>query len=202
MPTDSYTDDVVSVPRAAIRWPLEIPRPSGFRPEDPATWPDLQGRLEYVEGRLLFMPPCGDLQQDVAWSLPTVFEPWLTQNREFVGAANEAGMLLQGEIRAADGAIWRRVDVEPRTGGFRRVPPILAVEIAGRDEDEANLREKARWYLDRGVAVVWLIFPETRELVILRPASESRHGAGQKLPSTPELPGLEVEVDRIFRQLS
>ncbi len=156
MATESYADDIVSVPRAAIRWPLELPLPPGFRPEEPSTWPRLAGRLEYVGG----------------------------------------------EIRAADGAIWRRTDVEPRTGGFRRAPPVLAVEIAGRDETEPVLREKARWYLDHGVARVWLVLPDTREVVALTADGESRHSDRDRLSGGPELPGLEIEVARLFRQLS
>src|SRR5262249_47348486 len=48
----------ISVP-ASIRFPVELDIPAGFDPGDPATWPRVEGRLEYVAGKLLYMPPCG-----------------------------------------------------------------------------------------------------------------------------------------------
>jgi Uma2 family endonuclease len=67
-------------------------------------------------------------------------------------------MLLHGDARGADAAIWRRSDVGPPDAHFQRVPPLLAIEVAA-DEDEAALREKARWYLGAGVQVAWIILP-------------------------------------------
>lgn len=110
-------------------------------------------------------------------------------------------MILGGEIRAADAAVWRRSDIEPRTGGYRRAAPILAVEVAGRDEDEARLHEKARWYLDRGVKWVWIVLPSSKEVVVIDPSGESRHSGTDTVPSSPELPGLELRLPRLFRQL-
>jgi Uma2 family endonuclease len=147
------------------------------------------------------MPPCGDDQQDVAASLLGVLEPWSVAHDDFVVGANEAGMILAGEVRAADAAVWQRSSAGPRTGGYRRTPPVLAVEIAGRDEDEGVLRDKARWYLDRGVSIVWLVLPATREVVVLDRAGEARLGANDTLPAHPELPALVVTVARLFRQL-
>jgi hypothetical protein len=67
---------------------------------------------------------------------------------------NEAGMKLGADIRAADAALWRRDAVGPSAGKLRHVPPVLAVEVADLDDDEAALRGKAQWCLDHGVRVV------------------------------------------------
>ena len=82
-----------------------------------------------------------------------------------------------------------------------RVPPILAVEVGGREEGEPELREKARWYLGHGVAVVWLVLPKARELIVVTAGGETRHAVGYRLPPHPALPGLEPAVERFFRQL-
>jgi hypothetical protein len=74
--------------------------------------------------------------------------------------------------------------------------------VAGRYEDKAALREKARLYLDRGVAVVWLLFPKEREVIVMTRAGESRHPMGERLPSDPRLPDLEPRVDELFLQVS
>ncbi|HZA50715.1 MAG TPA: Uma2 family endonuclease, partial [Myxococcaceae bacterium] len=168
-----------------VRYPVELHVPPGFRPDVAATWPRVDGRLEFVGGRLLYMPPCGDVQQDVAMSVAHVLMRWSQEHPEFVLGGNEAGMILGGETRGADAAAWRKADVGVHTGGFRRVAPVLAVEIAGLDEGEPELRAKARWYLGHGVACVWLVLPETREVIVFGEAGESRCATGSRLPSHP-----------------
>lgn len=200
MSADLY-EEPVPVPRGGVRFPLELRPPEGFRTEDASSWPRVAGRLEFVGGKLLLMPPCGDDQQDVAASLLGVLEPWAAASGQFIAGGNEAGMILGGEVRGADAALWRRDPSAVRTGGFRRAPPVLAVEIAGRDEGEAELREKARWYLDRSVQLVWLVLPASREVVVISLGEERRFGPGAHLDPASALPGLSVEVDRIFRQL-
>jgi len=147
------------------------------------------------------MPPCGDPQGKVAASMMGVLEPWGEAHPEFDVAGNEIGMILGGEVRGADAAIRRRSAAEETTGGFWRTAPLLAVEIAGRDEGEPELREKARWYLRHGVHAVWVVLPKTREVLVLHETGEARHRSGDRLAADPELPGLEPEVDRLFRQL-
>jgi Uma2 family endonuclease len=191
----------VELARAAVRFPVELRKPPGFLPDDPSTWPAVQGRLEVVGGRLFFMPPCADYQQDVAISVAVVLGSWSETRGEFVVGGNEAGMVLGGEARAADAAVWRRADVLPRTGKLRRVPPLLAVEIAGEDEDEDDLRPKARWYLEHGVGLVWIVLPKTREVIVIDEQSERRFDEHTSLPPDERLPGLVASVSRFFAQL-
>ena len=200
MDFDAYNEPV-PVPRGGVRFPLQLQPPPGFRAEDPSTWPRVSGRLELVGGRLLYMPPCGDDQQDVASSVTGVLTHWRSAHPEFRVGSNEAGMQLGGEIRAADVAVWRADTLPQRTGGYRKVPPVLAVEIAGRDEGEAELTDKARWYLDHGVAAVWLVFPLTREVVVVTQGATDRVREGQRLPAIAELPELAPEASAFFDQL-
>jgi len=193
-------DDAVLLRRTGVRFPVEL-RPLGLSGEDPQTWPEAEGRLEWVQGRLLYMPPCADIQQDVAVDLVHVLRTWSESQSSFVVGGNEAGMKLGHDIRAADAAVWRRAEVGPSTGRLRHVPPILAAEVAGQDEDEHSLRDKAAWYLSHGVGVVWLILPESREVVVLSGTTESRHAALEQLPEDPRLPGLAPAVARLFAQL-
>src|SRR6187455_504716 len=129
-----------------VRFPVEL-RAERFTPEQPSTWPKLEGRLEFVGGRLLYMPPRADNQQDVAMDVAFVLRSWSETHPEFVVGGNEAGMKLGGDVRAADVAVWRAEMATPRSGRVRGVPPVLAVEVSGEDEAEQVLRDKARWYL-------------------------------------------------------
>ncbi len=126
--TNPYADITV-VPRIAIKLPLPLPIPDGFEPERPETWPVVEGRLEYVEGRLEYMPPCGEIPQRVVTDVVYQLRRWTETNAGYVVGTNEAGMILGGEVRGADAAIWRSAPPGP---GYARTPPILAVEVSGR----------------------------------------------------------------------
>lgn len=193
--------ETIPVPRA-IRFPVELIPPEGFDPERLETWPRVEGRLEYVDGRLLYMPPGGALQQDTVTDVVATLAAWRRNHPGFVVGTNEAGMILGGNARGADAAVWRRVDLGPYEHKFRRVPPILAVEVAGEDEDETALRDKAAWYLGAGVQVVWIVVPEQREVVLVTATGTQRCRVGESLPPHAALPELTPRVEELFAQIS
>ncbi|HXV60127.1 MAG TPA: Uma2 family endonuclease [Vicinamibacteria bacterium] len=202
MATISRYDEVISLPRA-IRFPVEMVPPPGFDPDRLETWPTVVGRLEYFDGRLLFMPPCGDFQQDTVTDVVITLGAWIRRHPEFVLGTNEAGMRLGGATRAADAAIWRRSDLGAYDGGLRRVPPILAVEVAGVDDGDLEdaLREKAKWYLSMGAFVVWILFPERREVLVMSSKKEARFSADETIAAHPALPGLRPKASELFVQV-
>jgi Uma2 family endonuclease len=197
----THDEDVVTVP-ATVRFPVELVPPEGFDPGRLETWPRIAGRLEWVAGRLLYMPPCGYVQQVTVVDLVAVLAAWVRVHREFVAGTNEAGMRFGDDMRAADGAIWRRADLGPRPSGLLRVPPVLAAEVAGRDERRPALLEKTRWYLTAGVPIVWLVFPEEREVVVVTRTGEVTYRADERLAAESLLPDLVPAVDEFFVQLN
>jgi Uma2 family endonuclease len=168
-------DETITLPRA-VRFPIELIPPDGFDEERTETWPRIAGRLECVNGRLLYTPPSGDRQQDTVTDVVITLGMWARAHSEFVLGTNEAGMRLRGATRAADAAVWRRADLGGYRGGLRRVPPILAIEVAGEEETENALADKAAWYLDAGVEVVWIVLPDEREVVVVTQSGNTRPG--------------------------
>ena len=199
-PTD-LGEETVSVP-GSVRFPVELVPPDGFDPARLETWPRVEGRLEWVEGRLRYMPPCGGRQQETVADVVATLVDWARARPDFVVGTNEAGMRLGDDTRAADATVWRRADTRRGDPGLRFVPPVLAVEVTGREEGERQLRDKARWYLGVGVPVVWLVLPEVREVVVVTRAGASRHRSGERLPADALLPGLVPAVDELFVQVS
>ncbi len=189
-----------SVP-PATRFPVEVDPPPGFDPDDLATWPEDPGRFEYVGGRLLYMPPCGEIQGTSAIDAGYLLRRWQEEHPDFVVRGNEIGVAWGPDKRGIDVAVWRRSDLDAPTWGFARVAPLLAVEVAGQDDREPYLREKAAWYLARGVKFVWLVLPEMREVIVLLGGQETRYRVGQRLAAHEALPGLAPAVADFFRQL-
>jgi len=192
-------DHVVQVP-GSVRFPVELVPPERFDPARLETWPRVEGRLEWVGGRLLYMPPCGEIQQETVADVVGALLEWQRAHPEFSVGTNEAGMLLGDDVRAADAGVWRRLRHE--RWGFRREAPVLAVEVAGRGEGDRELLEKAAWYLAQAVPVVWIVLPEERQVIVVTAGGETLHGIGEWLPGHAELPGLRPEVGELFVQIS
>jgi Uma2 family endonuclease len=180
-----------------VQLPIALPEPDGFVVAQPATWPPVVGRLEYVGGSLQYLPPCGKNQQRVAIDVATELNVWRRAHPEFIVGGNEAGMLLGGEVRGADAAVWRAG--EPSSNEFARTPPVLAVEICGEDETRETLLVKATWYLDHGVEIVWTLVPEMRRVHVTTATGTIE--VADRMPETPSLPGLAPLVSDFFRQL-
>lgn len=87
--------------------------------------------------------------------------------------------------------------------GFISVMPDLAVEIAAPNDSLAQLRRKARIYLDNGSRVVWIVLPSERGVDVCRSASGARLniefvGADGTLSGEDALPGFALELSRLF----
>jgi Uma2 family endonuclease len=186
------------VPRDSVSMPWPVPPPEGFDPERLETWPDAPGRYEFVEGRLEYMPPCGEIQQSVAVEVLTELNNWRRATPGFTVGGNEAGMVLGRDVRAADAAVWAH---KKPSQGLARTPPILAVEVAGDDDTPEYLETKAEWYLSHGVEIVWLVLPEGRTVRVLSRSGRAEIGASGRMPEHPSLPGLAPRVASFFQQL-
>ena len=162
---------VIQLPN--VLFPVQLAVPTGFDPGRRETWPRLEGRLEYVEGRLLYVPPTGGNQSKTVFDVALALGAWAAGHPEFVVGANEAGMKIGDDVRAADIAIWRTGDIGPGDEIARKAP-VLAIEVAGRDDTEEILREKAAWYGDRGVDAVWLVIAGAREVIVRDAGGETR----------------------------
>ncbi len=145
------------------------------------------------------MPPCGEIQAFVAVAIVAELAGWRSAHEGFLVGGNEAGMLLDDEVRGADAAVWVRE--KPPEAGFARVPPILAVEVAGELDTLAYLEKKAEWYLAHGVEVTWIVMPQTRSVRVVTKSGHSDVRGEERIPERPSLPGLSPAVATFFAQL-
>lgn len=189
--------DLVPVPRGSVTFPVVLRPPRGFKAARPSTWPSVEGRLEYSKGNLLYMPPCGEEQSSVAASVSWVLVDWARRTPGFDVGGNEAGVILDGEVRGLDGAVWKSSG-KKRTNRFRRSAPLLAVEVQGEDETLDSLREKAAWYLEHRTTTVWLVLPSLNVVVVVTASGEKRVREGDRLPQPAGLRGLTPLVSDVF----
>jgi Uma2 family endonuclease len=77
--------------------------------------------------------------------------------------------------------------------------PILAVEILSPKDTQGEIHEMIDEYLAAGVALVWIINPRHRTVLIYRPGeAPALVNDRQELSGEPHLPGFRVPVAQLF----
>jgi Uma2 family endonuclease len=175
--------------------------------DDLLRWPDDDGwRYEVVEGVLVRVAGSGEEAATIAGNIYFALRSFVQPRRlgvvtpadgvyKFPGA--ETGLLpdvgfYRAELRA------RIVD---RT---KPIPfaPDLAVEVASPSQGIDDMAAKARKYLRGGARLVWVVWPERREVDVWHPSSHKRPvatlGADNELDGEDVVPGFAHPVAGAF----
>ncbi len=143
--------------------------------------PDDGWRYELLEGRVLRMPPPGTdhgrLEARLSRRLGTYVEDHHL-GETYVG---ESGWDLTRPGEFADTVLGAdlafvsatRLPLPPPRRGtaYRPLAPDLVVEIASPSQYQPEMGEKAQVWLDRGVRLVWIIWPERRTVDVWAPGA-------------------------------
>lgn len=76
--------------------------------------------------------------------------------------------------------------------------PDLAVEIISPNDKADDVQRKVLDYLNYGVRLVWVIYPDTRTIVVHTPAGSRMLGQDDMLDGGDVLPGFSLLVRNIF----
>jgi Uma2 family endonuclease len=77
--------------------------------------------------------------------------------------------------------------------------PILAVEILSPSDTAEDIDEKVDSYLSAGVALVWIVDPHDRTVLVYRPGAEPElFNVRQELSGASDLAGFCIPVAEIF----
>ncbi len=141
--------------------------------EDLAALPTEGLRLELVRGELVAMPPTQGNHGTSAMRLGALVGHYiLTHDLGEVYAA-ETGFLIERNpdtVRAPDFAFIAKERVTPETDAPTWVPvaPDLVMEVVSSGDRESEVATKVRMWLDAGVRLVWVVYPQRREVEIHR----------------------------------
>ena len=112
----------------------------------------------------------------------------------------ESGFVLEDvplTVRGPDVAFVRAGRPEPERGFFRGAPD-LAVEIVSPSNTAAELQEKVLEFLAAGTSLVWVVYPETRTVVVHHSHTEISLLRATDVLTASLLPGLELPVSALF----
>ena len=149
--------------------------------------PDL--RLELTEeGYIILMAPVG---LEGSFQCGEVFRQlanWSKKDGTGIAVESSAGFRLPSRaVRAPDAAwvSWERLSVipPPSRKRFIALSPDFAIEVMSPSDEERELIEKCRRYIQNGTREVWLLNPEMRRLFVYLPGTEEVYENPSKMQS-------------------
>jgi Uma2 family endonuclease len=163
--------------------------------------PDDGWHYELLEGRVLRIPPPGTDHGNLEARLHLRLGLHVQAHQLGETYVGEGGWDLTRPGEPADtvlGADLAFVRAErlplppPRRGtAYRPLAPDLVVEIASPSRYRPEMGEKVQVWLDRGVHLVWVVWPERRALDIWTPGAQGPHTLGD----TDTLEGDDIVPD-------
>ena len=193
-------------------WAEPVPdAPVGLTANDLLDLPEDGYTYELVEGRLVRMPGSGLEATVIAVNLLAVLHAFVRQHKLGIvsGPDGEYNFTRPGETQETalvpDVAFLRADHVPPRDSvEYKKAPrraPDLVAEVASPSQYRPEMRAKALLYLERGVQLVWIVWPGDRQVDLWRPGSDAplaTLGETDTLDGLDVLPGFTCPVAEIF----
>ena len=161
-------------------------------------------RTELVRGELIVMAPAGGRHGQIAHKVALLVGNHVLERSLGRVFAAETGFLLRRDpdtVRAPDVAFVaaERLEIEDVPAGFLELAPDLAVEVVSPGDSGAAVRNKVSDWLAAGTRLVWVVYPETRSIVVHRPdhPATELHDT-DVLTGAPVLPDFAFHVRDLF----
>ena len=166
---------------------------------------------ELAEGRLVRMPLAGYNHDVVVSRLAARLLPFVEEHNLGECTLSQAGYLLsqRGEpdtVRSPDLAFVSSARIPrpntPESIAFPRLAPDLVVEVVSPSQYRPEMFERARMWLSSGVRLVWIIWPQSKQVEVWQPASDTPTtvlGVTDILDGLDVVPGFTCPIARLFK---
>lgn len=172
--------------------------------EDLLRLPNDGKRRELVEGEIREMAPAGARHGNAAATLTILLGQHVRTNHLGVVLAAETGFRISQNpdtVRAPDVSFVAR-DRVPQEGipeGYWGIAPDLAAEVVSPNDTAAEVQSKVQMWLEVGVRLVWVVYPNTRSVVAYESLKEIRTLTAEDILNGGTIvPGFECQIAEIF----
>ena len=194
-------------------WAARVPdAPYPMRADDLLSLPDDSWQYEIVEGRLVRMPGSGGEASWIAVNLIALLAAYVRLRGlgRVTGADGTYDLTRPGdptEIVLVPDVAFVQAGRLPAMGTpaakrFLRVAPDLVAEVASPSQFHPEMDAKAQLYLERGVRLVWVIWPSAQSVDLWRPSAPAAPlatlGVSDALDGFDVVPGFSMPVVDLF----
>ncbi|HLY28435.1 MAG TPA: Uma2 family endonuclease [Aggregatilineales bacterium] len=164
-------------------------------------WEQYAGKpYELVEGMVVKVAPAIDLHGIVAGNAFGFL--WVFNREHHLGTvyAAETGFQLgPNTMRAPDVGFVRKERLNQIYNKFVPLAPDLAVEVVSPGDTASEVQKKVDIYLAAGTELVWVMYPDLKEVIVHRTGGESKRVLSDGVLDGGEmLPGLKIPVAELF----
>jgi Uma2 family endonuclease len=129
--------------------------------------PETPGKQELLDGELVEMPPAKFSHMDISMRFFLFLHGIVKQSR----VMHETGFRMGGGWLQPDASVlWPGQEI---LDGYAARSPMIAIEIVSPSNTAAYINRKVIRYLQDGAAEVWVVYPETRSMMVHVPADMS-----------------------------
>lgn len=167
------------------------------------TMPDDGKRYELHDGELAEMPSAGMLHNWIVLILSSTLGALVLEHNLGYAAGDGLDYVLdEGLILKPDFSFI--ANVFPPFVGYPTRSPDLAVEVVSPSNSPMEMTYKMRMYIKYGSRLVWIIWPEAREVLIYRPSEDGTITLrtlerDDVLTGEDVVPGFSLSLRRLFR---
>ena len=198
---------------ALAPWASRVPdAPYPMGADDLLSMPDDAWQYEIVEGRLVRMPGSGGEASWIAVNLIAALATYVRIHRlgRVTGADGTYDLTRPGDpsdtVLVPDAAFVQasRLPAMGTSAAKKalRLAPDLIAEVVSPSQFHREMNKKAKLYLDCGVRLVWVIWPDTQAVDVWRPASLAAPVAtlsvNDALDGFDVVPGFTMPVAELF----
>lgn len=150
------------------------------------------------------MPPAGGRHGQIALRIGRLLGNFVEQGALGETVAAETGFLIARDpdtIHAPDVAFISKDHLPHRelAQGFVDVIPDLVVEVMSLSDTAPQVQAKVEDWLSAGIRLVWVVYPNTRSVVVYNAHREARVlAANETLTGEPVLPGFTCNISELF----
>lgn len=166
-------------------------------------------RCELIQGELRKMSPTGGRHGWATHRLQMELARYIEPRHLGIILPAETGVdltrpdettrtVLAADVTVVDPGQADAVDVD----GYPAVIPVLVVETASPTQTQDEMNDKARLWIERGVALVWVVWPARQRIAVWRAGVDRPEivGGDGVLDGGTVIPGLRIDVGEVFRR--
>jgi Uma2 family endonuclease len=123
--------------------------------------------------------------------------------------ASKAGDSLECEMEVwTSSTKWRKPDLSYLTleqtreaaGGTQPIPPFV-IEVLSPNDKAKDIKNKTKEYLNAGVQVIWLLYPDAQSVEVYRPNTQNiEECSGDQICSAePVVKGFKIKAEDVFK---